>query len=40
MEPTVGYGGDTTIPAAFHAVLDPFALLTIAAVSTERVQIA
>jgi probable F420-dependent oxidoreductase len=39
VEPTVGYGGGTTIPREFHAVLDPFVLLTIAATVTERVQI-
>jgi probable F420-dependent oxidoreductase len=39
VEPTVGYGGGTTIPEEFHAVLDPFVLLTIAATVTERVQI-
>jgi len=35
--PTVGYGGGTTIPAEFNAVLDPFALLTVAATVTSRV---
>jgi probable F420-dependent oxidoreductase len=39
VNPTVGYGGGATIPDAFRAVLDPFALLSIAAVSTEHVQI-
>jgi hypothetical protein len=39
VNPTVGYGDGGTIPRAFHAVLDPFVLLSIAAVSTERVQI-
>ncbi|MFJ2648133.1 TIGR03619 family F420-dependent LLM class oxidoreductase [Streptomyces sp. NPDC087420] len=39
VNPTVGYGGGDTIPTAFHALLDPFVLLSIAAVSTERVQI-
>ena len=39
VNPTVGYGGGDTIPASFHALLDPFVLLSIAAVSTERVQI-
>jgi probable F420-dependent oxidoreductase len=39
VNPTVGYGGGTTIPEAFHAVLDPFVLMTIAATVTERVQI-
>jgi len=36
VNPTVGYGGGDTIPEAFHAILDPFVLLSIAAVSTER----
>ena len=39
VNPTVGYGGGDTIPQAFHAVLDPFVLLSIAAASTEHVQI-
>ena len=39
VKPTVGYGGGTTIPSAFRAVLDPFALLAIAAACTERIQI-
>jgi alkanesulfonate monooxygenase SsuD/methylene tetrahydromethanopterin reductase-like flavin-dependent oxidoreductase (luciferase family) len=40
VHPTVGYGGgDNPIPRAFHSLLDPFVLLSIAAVSTERVQI-
>lgn len=39
VNPTVGYGGGTTIPQKFHAVLDPFVLLTIAATATERVQL-
>jgi probable F420-dependent oxidoreductase len=37
VDPTVGYGGGTTIPAEFHAILDPFALLTVAATVTSRV---
>jgi probable F420-dependent oxidoreductase len=39
VDPTVGYGGGDTIPEAFHALLDPFVLLSIAAASTERVQL-
>jgi probable F420-dependent oxidoreductase len=39
VNPTVGYGAGDTIPVAFHAVLDPFVLLSIAAARTERVQI-
>lgn len=37
VNPTVGYGGGSTIPAEFHAILDPFALLTVAATVTTRV---
>ncbi len=37
VDPQVGYSGGTTIPDEFHRSLDPFALLTAAAVSTERV---
>jgi probable F420-dependent oxidoreductase len=37
VDPTVGYGGGTTIPEEFHAILDPFALLTVAATVTARV---
>jgi probable F420-dependent oxidoreductase len=37
VNPTVGYGGGDTIPAEFHAVLDPFALLTVGATATSRV---
>jgi len=39
VDPKVGYGGGTTIPREFHAVLDPFALMAIAAAVTEHVQI-
>lgn len=39
VKPTVGYGGGSTIPLAFHAVLDPLALLAIAATCTERIQL-
>lgn len=39
VDPTVGYGGGTEIPERFHAVLDPFVLLTIAATVTERVEL-
>ncbi|HEX4225059.1 MAG TPA: TIGR03619 family F420-dependent LLM class oxidoreductase [Pseudonocardiaceae bacterium] len=39
VRPTVGYGGGDTIPRAFHSLLDPFVLLSIAAVSTQRVRI-
>lgn len=33
---TVGYGGTDTIPAEFRSVLDPFALLTVAATATRE----
>jgi len=39
VDPKVGYGGGTTIPREFHAVLDPFTLMAVAAAVTERVQI-
>jgi probable F420-dependent oxidoreductase len=39
VNPTVGYGGGTTIPAQFNAILDPFSLLTVAATVTERVEL-
>jgi probable F420-dependent oxidoreductase len=39
VNPSVGYGGGSTIPVAFHSILDPFALMSIAAAVTERVQI-
>jgi probable F420-dependent oxidoreductase len=39
VDPKVGYGGGTTIPKEFHAVLDPFTLMAVAAAVTERVQI-
>lgn len=39
VNPTVGYGGRPTIPAQFNAILDPFALLALAAGVTERVRL-
>ena len=39
VDPKVGYAGSTTIPREFHAVLDPFTLMAVAAAVTERVQI-
>jgi probable F420-dependent oxidoreductase len=36
VHPVVGYGGSDRIPAEFRSILDPFALLTIAATVTER----
>ncbi|WP_432198183.1 TIGR03619 family F420-dependent LLM class oxidoreductase [Streptomyces sp. bgisy027] len=39
VDPTVGYAGGDLIPEAFHSVLDPFALMTVAATVTERVRI-
>lgn len=38
-DPTVGYGGGDTIPAVFDQVLDPFALMSVAAAVTDRVDI-
>ncbi|NNH69190.1 TIGR03619 family F420-dependent LLM class oxidoreductase [Nocardia uniformis] len=37
--PTVGYAGTDTIPREFHAVLDPFLVLGLAAAVTERVRL-
>ncbi|MGQ4514039.1 TIGR03619 family F420-dependent LLM class oxidoreductase [Streptomyces sp. DW26H14] len=34
VEPSVGYGGTDRIPEVFHAVLDPFALMAVAASAT------
>ncbi|MFI9503548.1 TIGR03619 family F420-dependent LLM class oxidoreductase [Nocardia sp. NPDC052566] len=39
VDPTVGYGGGPTIPPEFNAILDPFALLALAAGVTERVRL-
>lgn len=39
VNPVVGYAGGTTIPAEFRSVLDPFALLTVAATVTGRVRL-
>lgn len=36
VNPTVGYGGGDSIPEAFRSVLDPFALMSVAAAVTER----
>src|ERR1700722_10482066 len=38
VNPSVGYGGPT-IPAQFNSVLDPFALLALAAGVTDRVRL-
>jgi probable F420-dependent oxidoreductase len=35
VHPTVGYGGGDTIPPEFRSVLDPFALITVAATATK-----
>jgi probable F420-dependent oxidoreductase len=35
VHPTVGYGGGSTIPPEFKSVLDPFALITVAAAATK-----
>jgi alkanesulfonate monooxygenase SsuD/methylene tetrahydromethanopterin reductase-like flavin-dependent oxidoreductase (luciferase family) len=34
VEPTVGYGGTMEIPEAFHSILDPFAVMAVAAAAT------
>ncbi|MFC4561066.1 TIGR03619 family F420-dependent LLM class oxidoreductase [Nocardiopsis mangrovi] len=39
IEPTVGYAGGDSIPEAFHSVLDPFAVLAVAAAATESAHI-
>jgi probable F420-dependent oxidoreductase len=39
VNPTVGYGGGDTIPKVFHSILDPFAVLAVAASATERVEV-
>jgi probable F420-dependent oxidoreductase len=39
VKPTIGYLGAKTFPAEFRAILDPFALLAVAATATERVQL-
>lgn len=36
VSPTVGYGGGDSIPEVFHSVLDPIALMSVAAAVTER----
>jgi probable F420-dependent oxidoreductase len=39
VDPVVGYDGSDTLPAEFRSILDPFALLTVAATVTERVSL-
>ncbi|MFF8880804.1 TIGR03619 family F420-dependent LLM class oxidoreductase [Streptomyces flaveolus] len=39
VHPSIGYAGSPDIPRAFHAVLDPFVLLSVAAAVTKRVRI-
>jgi probable F420-dependent oxidoreductase len=39
VHPEVGYNGSDTFPEEFNAILDPFALLAVAAAATERVTI-
>ena len=39
VEPTVGYGGTMEIPEAFHSILDPFAVMAVAAAATETATI-
>ena len=36
VNPTVGYGSGESIPEVFHSLLDPFALMSVAAAVTER----
>jgi probable F420-dependent oxidoreductase len=38
-EPTVGYGGTMEIPEAFHSILDPFAVMAVAAAATRTATI-
>jgi len=39
VNPVVGYGGGSTIPEVFRAILDPFTLLAVAATATRRVRL-
>jgi alkanesulfonate monooxygenase SsuD/methylene tetrahydromethanopterin reductase-like flavin-dependent oxidoreductase (luciferase family) len=39
VEPTVGYGGTMEIPEAFHSILDPFAVMAVAAAATRTATI-
>jgi probable F420-dependent oxidoreductase len=39
VEPTVGYGGGTTIPSQFRSVVDPLTLLAVAAAVTRRARL-
>jgi probable F420-dependent oxidoreductase len=39
VDPVVGYGGGTTIPEVFRAILDPFTLLAVAATATRRARL-
>lgn len=39
VDPVVGYGGRDTVPVEFRRILDPFALMTVAAVATSAVTI-
>ncbi|WP_326701257.1 TIGR03619 family F420-dependent LLM class oxidoreductase [Streptomyces sp. NBC_01754] len=39
VEPSVGYGGGDGIPEVFRTVLDPFAVMAVAAAATERAEI-
>jgi alkanesulfonate monooxygenase SsuD/methylene tetrahydromethanopterin reductase-like flavin-dependent oxidoreductase (luciferase family) len=38
-EPTVGHGGTMEIPEAFHSILDPFAVMAVAAAATRTAAI-
>jgi probable F420-dependent oxidoreductase len=39
VDPVVGYGGSATVPEQFRAVLDPFAVLTVAATATSSARL-
>jgi probable F420-dependent oxidoreductase len=39
VQPTVGYGGTMEIPESFHSILDPFAVLAVAAAATRTATI-
>jgi probable F420-dependent oxidoreductase len=39
VNPVVGYGGGTTIPEVFRAILDPFTLLAVAATATRHARV-
>src|SRR5580658_5725463 len=39
VDPVIGYGGTDTMPAEFRAIMDPFALLTVAATATSTARL-